>query len=49
MPQRNPKEYYTNTVYSFNTPDFTSHPVDIDSRTLSVAIESDKRINTKVR
>ena len=49
LPQRNPKEYYTNTVYSFNTPDFTSHPVDIDSRTLSVAIESDKRIDTKVR
>ena len=49
LPQRNPKEYYTNTVYSFNTPDFTSHPVDIDSRTISVAIESDKRIDTKVR
>ena len=49
LPQRNPKEYYTNTVYSFNTPDFTSHPVDIDSRTISAAIESDKRIDTKVR
>ncbi|MGN0225398.1 MAG: TolB family protein [Prevotella sp.] len=49
LPQRNPKEYYMNTVYSFNTPDFTSHPVDIDSRSVSVAIESDKRIDTKVR
>jgi Tol biopolymer transport system component len=27
LPQRNPKEYYRQLLYSFNTTDFTSHPV----------------------
>ena len=27
LPQRNPRQYYLNLMYSYNTPDFTSKPV----------------------
>ena len=49
LPQRNPKKYYTYSLYSFNTPDFTSRPVSVDGRRLGVLIESDKRVSTKVK
>ena len=49
LPQRNPKMYYTYSLYSFNTPDFTSCPVSIDNRRLGVLIESDERVATKVK
>ena len=49
LPQKNPKEYYTTSIYSFNTPDFTSRPVELDSREAARQISSDKRIETKVR
>ena len=49
LPQKNPKEYYEGSLYSFNTPDFTSRPVELDSRTVSSAIESDRRVNTSIK
>lgn len=49
LPQKNPKEYYTLSLYSFNTPDFTSKPVELDSRKTAKDIISDKRIETSVR
>ena len=49
LPQKNPKEYYTSSLYSFNTPDFTSKPVELDSRKTAKDILSDKRIETSVR
>lgn len=49
LPQKNPKDYYSSSVYSFNTPNFASRPVSLDSRAVSSAIESDKRVPTKVR
>ena len=49
LPQKNPKEYYTTSIYSFNTPDFTSRPVELDSREAARQISSDKRIETNVR
>ena len=49
LPQKNPKKYYATTLYSFNTPDFTSCPVELDSRAASAAISSDKRIPTKIK
>lgn len=48
LPQRNPKEYYAETVYSFNTPDFTKTKVDFDSRSAAREILSDERVETKV-
>lgn len=49
LPQTNPEEYYTQSLYSFNTPDFTKTKVDFNSREAVDAILSDERIPTKVR
>ena len=44
LPQRDPKTFYRRLMYSYNTPDFTSHPVSLDSRDVSRRIESDERV-----
>lgn len=49
LPQKNPKDYYTSSLYSFNIPDFTSKPVELDSRKTAKDILSDKRTETSVR
>lgn len=49
LPQRNPKEYYGETLYSFNTPDFTKTKVEFDSRSAAREILSDQRVPTKVK
>lgn len=49
LPQRNPKEYYRDLLYSYNTPDFTSRPVKLDARALGRSIESDERVGTMVK
>lgn len=49
LPQADPKEYYTQSLYSFNTPDFTKTKVDFNSRAAVDAILSDERIPTQVR
>lgn len=43
LPQRNPKEYYRELLYSYNTPDFTSRPVKMDAREMGRRLESPKR------
>lgn len=49
LPQENPWEYYDETRLSFNVPDFTSEKVEFDSRAAGSEIESDKRVNTRVK
>lgn len=49
LPQRNPKKYYDELLDSYNTPDFTSKPVELDARAAGNEIMSDKRIPTRVR
>ena len=49
LPQRNPKKYYDELLDSYNTPDFTSKPVELDARAAGNEIMSDKRIPTKVK
>jgi Tol biopolymer transport system component len=49
LPQRNPSEYYSKSLYSFNTPDFTKTKVDFDAYEAGIEIASDKRIDTKVK
>ena len=49
LPQKNPKEYYSETLYSFNTPDFTSTRVSFDSHLAAQEILSTHRVETKVR
>lgn len=49
LPQRNPKEYYDETLYSFNTPDFTATSVSFDARSAAREILSDQRVETKAK
>lgn len=49
LPQRNPWKYYSSMLDSFNTPDFTSRPVEMDNRAAGMAIMSDRRTETIVR
>ncbi len=49
LPQRNPQEYYSESLYSFNTPDFTKTKVDFDAYEAGIEIASDKRVETKVK
>ncbi len=45
LPQRDPKTYYRELLYSYNTPDFASRPVRFDRRQAGIDIESDKRVS----
>lgn len=49
LPQRHPKDYYEESVYSFNTPDFTKTKVDFDAYKAGREISSDKRVETKMK
>ena len=49
LPQRNPHAYYSKSLYSFNTPDFTKTKVDFDAHQAGNEIASDKRVETRVR
>ncbi|MCR4583103.1 MAG: hypothetical protein K5764_06050 [Prevotella sp.] len=49
LPQRNPAEYYSESIYSFNTPDFSKRPVDFDAYQAGREILSDERLETRVR
>jgi dipeptidyl aminopeptidase/acylaminoacyl peptidase len=49
LPQRDPKRYYQELLDSYNTPDFTSRPVDTDARLMGREIESNRRIITKTK
>ena len=49
LPQCNPKKYYDELLDSYNTPDFTSKPVELDARAAGNEIMNDKRIATKVK
>ena len=49
LPQRDPKRYYRELLDSYNTPDFTSRPVDTDARLMGKEIESNRRIITKTK
>ena len=48
-PQRHPKEYYRRLLYSYNTPDFTSCPVTINSREVAGQINGDQRKQTQTK
>jgi len=49
LPQKNPWRYYDESVYSFNTPDFTKTKVDFDAYHAAPEIMGDERVETKVR
>jgi hypothetical protein len=49
LPQRRPKEYYEESIFSFNLPDFTKTKVDFDAYNAGREIASDQRVETKVK
>jgi hypothetical protein len=49
LPQRNPKEYYRRLMYSYNTPDFTARPVEVNAREMGRKLESPERIPFEAR
>ena len=44
LPQKNPKYYYNRTVYSFNTPDFSSSSVKEERKRIKKILWDDRRI-----
>ncbi len=49
LPQERPWEYYDRLVDSYNVPDFTSAPIELEQRKLERAIVSNKRIKATLR
>lgn len=49
LPQENPQEYYDETLYSFNTPDFTKEKVNFEKYAAYREITNDKRTDTKMK
>lgn len=49
MPQANPRRYYDELFMSYNVPDFVTAPVDFDNIKAEDLINSDQRIQMKVR
>ncbi len=49
LPQRDPREFYRTSLHSFNTPDFTTVPVEIDARATQAEVGNEERIQVSVR
>lgn len=49
MPQRNPKKYYRDNLYSFNAPDFTTKKVELDVPEARAKVMSEYREQVKVK
>ena len=49
LPQKNPRKYYHNTLYSFNVPDFTKRKVDFRTRDTYREVFSDERVQASVK
>ena len=49
LPQKNPRKYYHNTLYSFNVPDFTKAKVEFDTRHVYRDVFSDERVQATVK
>lgn len=49
LPQRNPKKFYENILYSFNVPDFTFTKVEFNPKGVYKEVMSDERSKAKVR
>jgi len=49
LPQKNPRKYYHDTLYSFNVPDFTHEKVDFRTSGTYREVFSDERIKATVK
>ena len=48
LPQRNPRQYDDENIYSFNTPDFARKPLTLDKQSLSKSLMGTDRTATKL-
>ena len=48
LPQRDPRNFYTQSLYSYNTPDFMTRPVGNDAQAQIRALKSGERIPTEM-
>ncbi len=49
LPQRNPRQFYHDIMYSYNAPDFTSARVEFDTRGVYREVFSGKRVQATVK
>ena len=49
LPQRNPRKFYHNIMYSYNAPDFTKARVEFDTHGVYREVFSDKRVQASVK
>ncbi len=49
LPQRNPKNYYRRLMYSYNTPDFTSRPVETEESAVVRQLQKPHRTATHLQ
>jgi len=49
LPQKNPRKFYGETLYSFNAPDFTKSRVSFDTRGVYGEVFSDERVQATVK
>ena len=49
LPQKNPRKFYGETLYSFNAPDFTKSRVSFDTRGVYEEVFSDERVQATVK
>ena len=49
LPQRNPKRYYSLSMYSYNTPEFITAPLHFDARDMGRRIDAAERVPTTTR
>ena len=49
LPQKNPKEYYAETIYSFNTPDFIQSKIYRDKQALYKSLLEGNRVPTLLK
>lgn len=47
LPQENPKSFYRDLMFSYNVPDFTSHPVKLDAKSAARRLLSPSRTQVK--
>ena len=48
LPQEKPQEYYDQLIYSYNVPEFTNEPIQLEHRKIENEIISSKRVEVKI-
>ncbi|MBR5061605.1 MAG: PD40 domain-containing protein [Prevotella sp.] len=49
LPQRNPREHDAETIYSFNTPDFATRPIDLSNQGIYQRLMGNERVASRLK